>query len=367
METRKTLSINGNKNIKLTSTWTATTFPSVASDSVVFNFSIQDGYKVDSAYVTFKQNTGSPKTGISLLTVNGLAIKDRSNGTKSSNVTIPVGSNSLTVTFKFKANGSASADSSEIEFTELKLVIMLVQKAKAYTYVPEDTGSNYVAFVPQPAGSNVSNYLPSAGSGKFPIPPQSVVFFKEKTNKDGKATGQIDDKLYYFDGVTKISANISIKIDDEEDKKKYEYTNHARNESDKVTLDVIMSDVYTGHSHLSKGIKLSKTEKKIYKAINKKLKTDISKNTRSGKAFATLKMLKENRDKMVVVTPQAIYTDMLIQSVVMNQDSTTPFGWEGQVVFEHTIEQKKQAKSNNKPSGGKDATPTESLSFKWLS
>jgi len=62
--------------------------------------------------------------------------------------------------------------------------------------------------------------------------------------------------------------------------------------------------------------------------------------------------MKQARTKLSIITPQYVHVDMIIANLVVNQEDTTPFGWQGQIDFQHTY--KAEAKKNNNTSTKKD-------------
>jgi len=167
---------------------------------------------------------------------------------------------------------------------------------------------------------------------KFRIPPQSVCIYD-----------QDDKKTYSFDGVLKIQHDLSLKIEEDPSKKKELYVNNARNEPDKVSLDVMMSDVYSGGGTLMEYIGLEKQKTKSLSVFK-----GTTKETRSAKAASALQALKESRHMLTVMTQHLVYKDMLLQGVTITQDDATPFGWQGQLTFQEKYEvQQKNDKTSS--------------------
>ena len=70
--------------------------------------------------------------------------------------------------------------------------------------------------------------------GTFNTPPQPVYIYDA-----GRGM------TFYFDGVIKVDHSVQLKIEDDPSNVKNGYVNSAKNEADEVTLDVVMSKVYT--------------------------------------------------------------------------------------------------------------------------
>ena len=139
------------------------------------------------------------------------------------------------------------------------------------------------------------------GSEKFPIPPQACYIY----DKDKK-------KTYMFDGVTKVAHSMTLKVEEEpKNEKKADFVNNAKNEPNKVTFDVVMSDVYTSRDDLTNTMQV-----------------------RSMSALKVLNDLKRSRRKVDVITNLMTYKDMLLQSLAITQDDTIHFGWAGQITFQ---------------------------------
>ena len=191
----------------------------------------------------------------------------------------------------------------------------------------------------------------------FSVPPQSVAIY----NQD-------NGKLYMFDGVTKIQHTFSVRIDEEPDKKKEEYVNNARNQPDKLSIDFLMSDVYTDNGNMS--IATAWDESSQQTVYNKAQGTILTAQdatgawSRSGNAVWNLRKMKENRTKLSIITPQYVHVDMIIESLTVNQDDTCPYGIQGQIVFQHTFKVAAQKNNNtsNKKSGNTPIAPSISAS-----
>lgn len=122
-------------------------------------------------------------------------------------------------------------------------------------------------------------------------------------------------KTYVFDGVIKIQHTQTLKIEDDPSAKKGKnYVNNAQNEPDEITLDVAMSNVFSGQSDIT-----------------------AQNSDRSKGALATLMELKKARRKVQVVTYYATYSNMLLKSISVVQDETNQYGWTGQVTFHEAV------------------------------
>ena len=329
-------------NFTLTSSWTNTTDssgkikvarPSMSSHMVNFTYSLPSGATIKSAKVW--ATLGSPKTGCATCVVNGVPFMEKNGSERSARVNLRGNSGTFRVTFLFRANGNKTnagqRQSGALSFTNVYLLI-------------EYEG------VPTPAPKPVAK---RAQTDAFQVPPQNVAIYD-----------QSDGAIYMFDGVTKIQHALSMDIQEEPDsKKKDKYVNNARNEPDKLTIDVVMSDVYTaGGAIISRAGSYSGTEQKASNATKSALTArDTSGGwTRSESAFHTLHKLKEERRKLSVITPQYVHTDMILSTVTVNQDDQNPFGWEGQLVFQHAFEQKAKKQDNSKKTNTGSSKPSES-------
>lgn len=120
---------------------------------------------------------------------------------------------------------------------------------------------------------------------------------------------------YVFDGVVKIQHAQTLKIEDDPSSKKGKnYINNAQNEPDEITLDVVMSNVYSEQSDITG-----------------------PNSDRAKGALATLMELKKARRKVQVVTYYATYSNMLLKSISVVQDDTNHYGWTGQLTFHESV------------------------------
>jgi len=242
-------------------------------------------------------------------------------------------SNAFTVTFKYKATGGLYKDENMHTGTcEFKNVYLLIEyEVEGGKETPAPTETPRV----------------------FKVPPQSVCIY-DQTSK----------KVYSFDGVMKIQHNLTLDIQEEPDNKKKEYVNNAKNQPDKLTLDIVMSDVYTGGgTTVKKATKLTSAQNTAVNKTKKSIQRESSGKTRSETAFYVLHWLKEQRRKLSVITPQYVYTDMILASVTVNQDDSNTFGWDGQLVFQKAFKAKAAVEKKKKSSKdtGEDTPPTGTI------
>jgi len=153
-------------------------------------------------------------------------------------------------------------------------------------------------------GSNMpaSTYT---GTNEFPITPQAFYIYNKSNNE-----------TYMMDGVLKVAHTMTLKLEEEPSKEGADYVNNALNEPNKVTFDVIMSDVYTDRNALTNKDK-----------------------TRSVSALIVLNEIKRSRVLVDVITNLMTYKDMLLAGLSLSQDAdTTHFGWYGQLTFQEKPE-----------------------------
>ena len=220
------------------------------------------------------------------------------------------------MTFSFKANGNKADENTHYSTTQFKNVYLWIEYE---------------------AGTSPSTPSPPKLKG-MAVPPQSTCVYDQETGK-----------IYLFDGVTKIQHNMSMKIEEEPEKNKEQYVNNARNEPDKVTLDVVMSDVYDGAGDIVNARSFTSLESTAFEKTKSSLiKRDSTEPyTRSENAFYVLHDLKEARRKLSVITPHFVHTDMILASITVNQDEEHTDGWEGQLVFQHAFAPKPKTNNNN--------------------
>lgn len=170
------------------------------------------------------------------------------------------------------------------------------------------------------------------GSDKFPISPQACYIY----DKDKK-------KTYMFDGVTKVAHSMTLKMEEEpKNEQKKDYVNNAKNEPNKVTFDVVMSDVYTSRDDLTNTMQV-----------------------RSMSALNVLNDLKRSRRKVDVITNLMTYKDMLLQSLAITQDDTIHFGWAGQITFQEFVKATGNT-SHATGTGGQGSGKSPSLWVQWF-
>ena len=281
--------------------------PTWANQMVEFTFFVPSGASIVSAKVYADLTTVD--TGYSILTANGSAFSREEDGSYSAPVKLRSGVTSLSVGINFKANGrreDTNPGQSILSFSNVYLEIV------------------YKESLPVSAEEVVKG---------FSIPPQSCCIYNPSNGK-----------VYMFDGVIQIQHQASLKIEEEPDATKHSYTNNAYNEPDKVTLNIVMSDVYSGGGSIEGNPSESSAQSKALKAA-KSGGVSIA-DSRSAKAYAILKALKESRTYLSIITPQYVYTEMLISSIVANQEENAPYSWSGQIIFQHKYAAKPAAKSS---------------------
>ena len=297
--------------------------PSVGEGTASITYSLPSGAKITSATLT--ASYGRPLSGISYVMMNGGVFKG------SEGVALSGNSGTFSARFQFKAIGTKDDTSqhvSTLSISGITLTIVYDDEQEEDEKEKEEQLNNEVA-----------------GEFQFRIPPQDVCIFDQE-----------ESKVYTFDGVLKIQQSMTLKIEEDPSKKKELYVNNARNEPDKVTLDVMMSDVYSGTSTLTVHTGSDATQQAAMSAFD-----GTQESTRSGRAVAVLHMLKEARRMLTVITPQYVYTDMLLQGVTISQDDATPFGWEGQLTFQEkyeTTQQKDNTSSKASNSNVEKRTPS---------
>ena len=305
-----------------TNTWKVKT-PSVATAVVGFTYALESGSRLIGARVSAV--VGNPNGGISSLTANGTNMSKRDDGSRSASVQIMATAGNLQVAFSFRSGGKKYEDTSThigtLQFTNVYLEIDY--EGVEGVYEDEQTTS----------------------SKGYEVPPQSVCIYDQN-----------DNSMDTFDGVLKVQHKLSMDIQEEPTGKTAKlYVNNAKNQPDKVVLDVMMSDVYSGGgSIISNAGSLTAAQQEGFTATKYSLmKRDVQNPwTRSENAFYTLHWLKEQRRKIMVITPQFVYTDMILSSVTANHEDTTPFGWEGQITFQHAFEKVEKKKKSNPDNGG---------------
>lgn len=308
--------------------------PNTASATKSVSYSIASGAKVRSAKVQF--TTGEVASGISVLRINGSSSVQRNGNVRSVPITLTANSGTVFIKFEFRANGKVFNDeNTHLASMTFKNVSLVVDY--------EDSGPG-----------TVSQPTLKKSDSVFSVPPQSVCIYD-----------QDDGSVYLFDGVAKVQHNLTLDLQEDPDSKKAkQYINNAKNQPDKLTLDVVMSDVYSGGGAIiTKAEDAGSDQNKAGTATSSYLMNPyVAKSswTRSEAAFHTLHYLKESRKKLSVITPQYVHVDMLLASVTVNHDDETPFGWQGQIVFQHAFEPKEKKKTTpTKDPGNGVIPPTE--------
>lgn len=312
--------------------------PTMDSRTVEFRYSLPSGVNI--TRVMIYADTGySIGAGTSVSTVNGIGFGFTSVPTRGANINLPSTSGTYKATFNFRSSGKIVQDTNQHSaFMKYKNVYLLI------TY---DNGGS--------SSNEDSSSTPKKKKG-FPVPPQSVCIYD-----------QSDGAVYMFDGVTKVQHTLALDIQEEPDsKKKDEFVNNARNQPDKLSLDIVMSDVYTGGGDII--TKQSIAKDKFKEAINSipgSLIQQEMKNpwTRSASAFYTLHWLKEQRRKLTVITPQYVHVNMILGNITVNHEDSCPFGWEGQIVFQKAYETVKKKNTTKKKGDSGNGIPTNNPIF----
>jgi len=287
------------------------------------SYKIPSGATVKKAQVI--ANISGLNTGASVLSANGNRLKS-SKGVYSANITLKKSASSISIKFAYKPNGNKNDTAVHNTSARFSNVYLQIEYAGGKADQPK-----------KPAGKKKT--------GVLTVPPQSCCIYDSSTGK-----------TYLFDGVIKIQHQFSMKIEEEISKDKEKYVNNAKNEPDKLTLDVAMSDVYTGTSEMDSAASYSGSMANALKAVKNKLSID---GTRSADALRTLVLLKESRKKIAVITPQYVHVDMIISSVIVNQDESCPYGWSGQIIFQHAYAPKEKKKQQKAKDGGElKSTPS---------
>ena len=158
----------------------------------------------------------------------------------------------------------------------------------------------------------------------------------------------VNGEFISFDGIIKLQHNVSLKIDEEMDKKKTgQYVNHALNEPDEVVLDVMMSNVHLGSSGQPET-------------------TDRARNL-----YTLLLQYKRERKLLTLVTTQAAYGNMLIRSISLLQEDVNQSGWSATITFREGKESgapaaapQKKRRPAPKDQGNKTLKPAPSVHVK---
>lgn len=317
----------GKKELTVPTGWKLAYGPTSSSKTVKVKYSLPSGAKIKTARIWAKISSGN---SISVCTVNGASFSKKDGSKKGANVTLKSTSGTLSATFKYKATGGLYKDekthTGTLKFDNVYLLIEYEMSGEAAKTTPA-----------KPKGLSV--------------PPQTTCIYD-----------QTDGAVYLFDGVTKIQHSLTLDIQEEPDNKKKEYVNNAKNLPDKVTIDVVMSDVYTGGGAMvNKAGKLTAAQNKALNKVKKSILQNGSGTTRSESAFRTLHSLKEKRRKLTVITPLFVYVDMVLASVTTNQDDSSTFGWEGQITFQKAFKPKPKKKKKTSKDTGTNTPPDKVL------
>ena len=295
-------------NFSLASSWTAvagngntarnTSGPTTGSTTVNFTYSLPTGSTIKSSSVW--ATLGSPLSGIGSVKANGVSMNKVYNSERGANVTLSGTSGTLSVKFEFTAQGGLAGNR-----------LARLSFSSVYLWIEYDEGSGDTS-----TSEEVTNY---SQSEQMLTPPQSVCLYDHENGH-----------VYLFDGVTKVQHNLSVDIQEEPSKKKEQYVNSARNQPDKVTLDVVMSDVFSGTGAIyDDAPSFTSAQKKAFEWTREVLLPPYMNSktwSRSQNAFYTMHYLKYERRKLSVITPHYVYTDMIIASVTGTYDDTCPYG-----------------------------------------
>ena len=291
--------------------------PTTSTGRITFPYSLPSGAVIHSAKIW--ATSSNPPSGCSTRAVNGKGFNESRGAEIGAPVTLTTPSGTLEAVFTYKTNAHVAT----LVLSNIYLEIDYDGEA-IDTPESEEAASNPGELAPPPTG--VCIYDPSDGA------------------------------IYTFDGVVKINHALSMDLQEEpEGEKKAKYVNNAKNEPDKLTIDVMMSDVYTGGTLLDMGGYMSAQQSSALDAARNAVTTQGF--TRSAVFFHALHWLKEQRRKLAVITPQYVHVDMIIASVTVSQDENSPFGWEGQIGFQHAFEPKEVKKKVTKK-GGTTTEPT---------
>ena len=301
--------------------------PTWDTHAVTFQYNIPSGAEISRARVY--ATLGSAFTGISVCNVNGSIMKRLNSNVYYADVSVSGGF--FAASFSFKANGNKINNqwqSGSLAFTNVYLQI------------------DYEVLKP-------AKSMNSAVTSGLTVPPQSCCVYDPSNGK-----------VYMFDGVIRIQHQSTMKIEEEPSNKKEEFINNARNEPDRVTLDVLMSDVYYGGSALDSSANISSAQSSARNATKNYI--GMNESSRSANAFAILHDLKESRRRISVITPQYVHTDMIVNSIVANQDEANPYGWAGQIVFQHAFAAQAKGGGDNSDAAMGGAVTTDASFFTKL-
>jgi len=314
--------------------------PTWAQKEVTFQYSLPSGANVLRAIV-YATLENIPMNGCSILNANGSFLHAKE-GNQYFTI-LPVSFfkqegyvpfwniGSFNVTFNFKANGS---------------LVDILGKTHTLYFKDVHLEIDYEVYLPEEKSRERESE-----SGLYNMPPQSVAIYHEG-----------DHRVLMFDGVLQIQHHFSAKLEEEPDEEEYEkYVNNAINEPDKVVLDVMMSDVYSGTSALTTSPGWDNDDQaeawgSVWGSPN-----FLGGETRSGNAVLVLRKIKESREKVSVITPQHVHTGMLISNIVANQREENPFGWSGQIEFQKAY--KPGFKKSKSSGSGANSSSEESSGY----
>ncbi len=299
--------------------WQITTGPSCNSHTESFKWSIPSGAKIKKAQIWVEQ--GNNLYG-AICRVNNVNFTEKSGNQKGANITLSGTSGTLSAKFEFKAYGQVKYDN--------KIHYNTCSFKGVYLWI-EYTG-----------GDGEGGGGGGGSSDGLQVPPQSVCIYDQGTGD-----------VYLFDGVEKTQHSLSMKIEEEPEKHKDQYVNNARNEPDKVTLDVLMSDVYTGAGDIIDNAGSFTTSQQTAFSETKDYLIQRDKKdpwSRSENALYSLHALKEKRGRVSVITPHFVHVNMILSTVTITQDESTPYGWVGQLVFQRAYEAQKKTNTNSSSS-----------------
>lgn len=306
----------------MTSTWTVNSSHKITSGPTSNSGSrkieatdLPKGATITSKTISF--TVSKPQNG-GTITVGGA---QRNAGSYS--ITVKGSATSYSLSGSFKSNGSTNlvgTFSNTVNVTNIKMVV---------TYTVSGSGGSGGSSQKDPVATTTPvNHGRYKGTDDFVSPPKACYIYDTDLNK-----------YYYFDGVVKSSHALALKIEEEVQKNKEQYINNAKNEPNKLTMDVVMSDVYTDRSDL----------------------TDTQ-EVRSVSAFEVLNELKRSRRKVKVITTLMTYNEMLLGSISVEQNEDLQYGWAGQLTFQEPYEstQKKDSTASSVKDNGTTETRTPS-------
>ena len=313
--------------------------PTTDEKTITFDLNLPSG-AVPTSIQVYATIT-SPFTGYSILTANGNGfrqVRPESILDVFADQSVEGITNSIDITFQFKANGNLVDTNSHISSVMFSNIFLAVEYEGGAEEVAESS-------------SETESEEPPI---EFAVPPQSVCIYHQSTGK-----------IYMFDGVTKIQHVFAVKLEENakaDTKDKDKVVNNATNEPDKLTLDVVMSDVYTDNNNMTIANGWDADQQST--SYSKTKDSVISDFTRSGNAAYVLRRLKEERSKLSVITPQYVHVDMILSNVTITQDDECPFGWVGQIEFQHAYKPKPVEQDWKSPTD--TSTPTNSNASELL-